>query len=85
MERRRKIRIGNELVDVVEMPLSGSSAEHWNEYVLTDGSVIRVKTVVTEILKVEGKFDAEGNPQYVIRSTQIVSVSASDRARRPET
>ena len=58
-----------------------TGAEHWNEYLLTDGSVIRLKTVVTDILKVVGKFDAEGNPVYVVKAANVVAVSASDRAK----
>jgi len=81
-ERRRKL-LGPDgtTVDAIELPFQ-TGAEHWNEYLLHDGSVVRLKTVVTEIFKIEGKFDAEGNPQYVLKSTQIVSLSPSDRARQ---
>lgn len=61
-----------------------TGAEHWNEYLLTDGSVVRLKAVVTEILKVDGKFDNEGNPVYVVKSANVVTVSASDRAREKQ-
>lgn len=83
MERRRKERLpdGRE-IDVIEMPFQ-TGAEHWNEYVVNDGTVIRLKTVVTDILKVEGHFDASGNPAYFLRSSQVVSVSPSDRAKKP--
>ena len=81
-ERRRKVRINDEDVDAAEMPFQ-NVAEHWNEYLLNDGSVIRLKSVVTEILKLEGKYDADGNPQYLIKSAQVVSVSGSERARKP--
>jgi hypothetical protein len=82
MERRRKIPAADgSLLDAIEMPFQ-TGAEHWNEYLLHDGSVVRVKTVVTEVYRIEGKYDAEGNPQYVLKSTQIVSLSPSDRARQ---
>jgi hypothetical protein len=81
-ERRRKIRVGDQDVDALEMPFQ-NVAEHWNEYLLNDGSVLRLKSVVTEILKLDGKYDAEGNPQYLIKSAQVVSVSGSDRPRKP--
>lgn len=81
-ERRREIRVGNESIDAIEMPFQ-TGAEHWNEYIIHDGSVLKLKTVVTEILKLDGKFDAEGNPVYIIKSTNVVAVSASDRARKP--
>jgi hypothetical protein len=83
VERRRKERLpdGRE-VDTIEMPFT-TGAEHWNEYLVNDGSVIRLKTVVTDILKVEGQYDADGNPAYFVKSSQVVSVSPSERARKP--
>ena len=81
-ERQQKVRIGDEDVDALEMPYQ-NIAEHWNEYLLNDGSVLRLKSVVTSILKLVNRYDVEGNPQYLVKSAQIVSVSASDRARKP--
>lgn len=82
-ERRRTIDFNGQQADALEMPFQ-TGAEFWNEYVLHDGSVIRLKSVVTEILKLEDKFDAEGNPIYLLKSTNIVSISPSDRARKPK-
>jgi len=79
---RRKVLLGNEEVDALEMPFQ-NVAEHWNEYLLQDGSVLRLKSVVTDILKLEGRYDGDGNPHYLVKSAQVVSVSASDRARKP--
>lgn len=68
----------------MEMPFQ-NVAEHWNEYLLNDGSVVRLKSVVTEILRVVDKYDNEGNPLYMVKAAQVVSVSPSDRAKRPRT
>lgn len=81
-ERQRKVRLGDEDVDALEMPYQ-NIAEHWNEYLLNDGSVLRLKSVVTSILKLVDRYDGEGNPQYLVKSAQVVSVSASDRSRKP--
>lgn len=82
-ERRKKVRLApNEPeIDALEMPFQ-NVAEHWNEYLLHDGSVLRLKSVVTDVLKLVDRYDAEGNPQYVVKSAQVVSVSASDRAKK---
>ena len=60
-ERRRKERLpdGRE-VETVEMPFTAGT-EHWNEDVVNDCSIVRLKTVVTDILKLD-EFDANGNP-----------------------
>lgn len=83
-ERRRKIRLpGGETVDAAEVPFQ-TGAEHWNEYVLQDGTVLKLRTVTTEILRVEGQFDNDGNPVYILKSTNVLAVSAPDSLRRRE-
>lgn len=80
-ERKKQIPTPNGPLDVTEMPFQ-TGGEHWNEYLLSDGSVLRLKAVVTEILRVDGKKDAEGNPVYIVKSANVVAVSASDRAKK---
>lgn len=48
--------------------------EDWSEYQLTTGPVIRVKTVVTDVAELVGEKDSEGNPVYVVRSTNVIRV-----------
>lgn len=48
--------------------------EDWNEYQLLDGTVIKLKTVVTDIVKIPGERDQDGNQVYQVRSTNIVRV-----------
>ncbi len=59
-----------------------SSGEHWNEYLLDDGSVMRIKLVATSALRVDDMFDDEGNPVYVVQSTNVMNVSASEDLRK---
>ena len=77
-QKKRKIPTpdGRE-VDAVFMPFQ-QGAEHWNEYLVDDGTVVRIKLVVTEILKVEGEYDQQGNPIYVVQSTSVMSVNAPE-------
>lgn len=56
--------------------------EDWNEYQLMDGTVIKMKLVVSEILRVEGVYDAEGNPAYRIKSTNLPVVKSPDALKR---
>lgn len=82
MERKRRIDVpGIGEKDVTEVGFR-SSGEHWNEYLLDDGSVIRLKLVATEVLRVDGEFDPEGNPAYFVKSTNVVNVSAPEDLRR---
>lgn len=65
-----------ELVDIK------TSKEPLNVYELADGSVISLKTVVTEIWRVDGVWDQEGNPLYVVKSGNIASTTAPEDLRR---
>ena len=77
MERRRQIRLPNgDLVDATEIG-HRTTGEHWSEYLLDDGTVARLKLVVTNVYRVEGQRDAKGQPVYVIESTNVVSISAT--------
>lgn len=65
-----------------ELVLVQETREQWNQYQLEDGSTLRLKTVATEIYRVEGEYDQEGNPVYVIKSANILSVIAPEELKR---
>jgi hypothetical protein len=51
-----------------------SSTEPWGDLVLSDGSKLRVKTVVISVARVDSHRDPEGNPVYFIKSQPVVSM-----------
>jgi hypothetical protein len=61
-----------------------TGGEHWNEYLIEDGSVLKVKLVATEIIKVDGEYDDQGNPLYALHSTQVVVVDSPEDLQRGE-
>jgi hypothetical protein len=61
-----------------------TGAEHWNEYLVDDGTVIRVKLIATEIVKVDGYWDPQGNPLYAVGSTNLSVVSSPDHLKKKE-
>ena len=56
--------------------------EDWNEYQLMDGSHLRLRLVLSEVLRVEGEYDAEGNPIYVAKSGNVLTVRAPDNLKK---
>ena len=38
--------------------------------------------IMTDVIKVENEYDAEGTPVYVLKSTMISSVSAPEELRK---
>ena len=67
--------------DVVLMDILKSD-ERLSEYEVDDGSQIRLKTVVTEIWRVENEYDADGNPLYVVKAQGMMSVIAPDNLKQ---
>jgi hypothetical protein len=81
---RRKVQAGpgGPLVDAELIDVQQAN-EQWSQYLLADGTVIKLKVVVTEVWKVIGTYDNDGNPQYIVRSGNIVTVNAPDELRKP--
>lgn len=80
--RKRKLRTddGQEIEATVMTFQEGG--EHWNEYLVADGTLVRIKLVATEVLRLDGQYDPEGNPLYLVRSTNVTHVSAPDDLRK---
>jgi hypothetical protein len=82
-ETKKKLPLFGFEVDVSDVPIV-KAEEHFNQYVLEDGSVLRVKNVATSMLRVEGQFLPDGSPIYIVVATPAVSVESSPLKRSPE-
>ena len=65
----------NELKTLEKYPVEiVSSREPWNIYKIAEtGEIIRVKLIVTDVFRVRGRYDADGEPYYVIQSGSLIS------------
>lgn len=81
---RRKIPVGRagELKEAELIEIRQGN-EHWNDYLLDDGSVVKMKTVVSQVWRLVGEYDGEGNPVYIVRSSNVLTVTAPDNLRQP--
>ena len=79
--RKIKIHFKGQEVDAETVEVA-QAQERWNEYLLDDGTTLKVKIVLANIYRVEGQYDAEGNPVYITHSTQVVSVNAPQELRK---
>ena len=84
MNRKTRVRLpdGRE-VDAIELGFQ-TGGEHWNDYVLDDGSVVKIKLVLTSVVRLEGEYDASGAPVYLAQSTNVMAVSPPDALRKKE-
>ena len=71
-------QLGNMVTgDLVEVEVS---TERFSEITLADGTRIKIKPVVVEAIRVDGQYDNEGNPMYVLQTSNVVSVSHVDKS-----
>ncbi len=82
MSDKIKINFGNEIVEASPVGINQAS-EHFNQYFLDDGTVLRMKLVATKVFRVEGRYDQDGNPVYFVQSTNVLSADAPSSLRRP--
>jgi len=63
-----------------ERPVEGEEidfdplAEKWNEYRLSDGTLIKLKLVISRIVRIE-EYNEQGEPIYIISSQNVLSAT----------
>ena len=58
-----------------------AAGEHFNEYLLDDGVILRIKLVLTDVWKAKEAYDSYGNPLYLTVQLPVVAVDAPDELR----
>jgi hypothetical protein len=82
--RKKKVPLSDgRVIEGTIMPFQ-TAGEHWNEYLVDDGTVVRIKLVVKEIVRLDGEYDARGDPLYTVESTNVSAISAPEDLRRSE-
>lgn len=61
------------------------STEKWSEFTLEDGTVFRIKPNIVRAVRVDGEYDADGNPAYVLQAQPTVMVMKVDEKLRKKT
>ncbi len=61
---------------------ANQSNEYWNQYLLEDGTILKLKTVVMNIARLNEAYTPEGDPVYVVKSSNIVTTTCPDALRK---
>lgn len=80
--RRTRLQYGDKEHDAWELDFDVEK-EDWNIYVVEDGTRLRMKVIVTKLVRIEGQYDEDGNPVYLVKSGNMVVASAPDHLRDP--
>ncbi|MFA6600827.1 MAG: hypothetical protein WCU74_07450 [Candidatus Omnitrophota bacterium] len=81
-EDKVTINFGGRQVEAAPVDVNQSS-EKWNEYLLEDGTVLKMKLILKKVLRVDNEFDGEGNPVYVMQSTNVNTITAPKHLKKP--
>lgn len=83
-ERRKTVRVrgGKSLEGTVVEVIQ--SIERFSEIDLEDGTILKMKPVVTEVIRINNQWDKDGNPAYSVSSTNILVVVESPKELRKE-
>ena len=60
-----------------------AKSENWQQYELEDGSIVKLKVVLLDVLRLEGEYnDATNEPIYQVMAQQLVTVVVPDALKR---
>ncbi len=79
-EIKKKLPLFGHEIDVSDVPVK-KPEENFTRYELEDGSVIKVKNVLTSVLRVDNQWLPDGSPVYIVLATPVVSVETSTLKR----
>ncbi len=57
-----------------------AKGEHWNHYSLEDGSTLKLKVVLLDVVRLEGVYN-NGNPVYQFAAQQIIGIDAPEELK----
>ncbi len=56
--------------------------EGFNSYILGDGTRLKLKTVVLEIVRMDNEFNSAGEPIYLVKAQQAVTAIVPDSLKK---
>ena len=74
MAEKSKYPFDGKQVEGESVPFTVPEGENWTAYHLADGSIVRAKIVMSEIVRLD-KYDDKGNPIYLFNAQQVVNVA----------
>jgi hypothetical protein len=60
------------------------SSEKWNTYALLDGTSLKLKVVLADVVRVDGQYAPNGDPLYTVNATIVAATNAPEHLRKKE-
>ena len=79
--KKVELKVGDKIVEGTLVDFE-TLREEYNSYKLSDGSIVRMKTVVTSIIRTE-EFAPTGEPIYIVNSQNVLVADVPDELKKP--
>lgn len=79
--KKVELKIGDKTVEGILVEFE-TLREEYNSYKLSDGSTIRMKSVVTNIIRTQ-EFTPSGEPVYIVNSQNVVVADVPEHLKKP--
>jgi hypothetical protein len=56
--------------------------EGWNIYILHDGTKLKMKSIVSQVVRLESLYGADGQPIYLVQASNIVNTDAPENLKK---
>jgi hypothetical protein len=56
--------------------------EGWNIYKLQDGTTLKLKTVISSIIRLKGEYDGAGNPVYLVNAAPAIAADSPEKLKK---
>jgi hypothetical protein len=81
---KRKVNLGGQEFMAEEVEFQADSPEAWSSYALHDGTRLKLKVVLADVLRVDNQYAANGDPLYTVNATIVASTNAPEHLRKKE-
>jgi hypothetical protein len=79
---KRKVNLGGQEFMGEEVEFEAESAEKWNLYALHDGTTLKLKAVLADVLRLEGQYSPNGDPLYTVNAQIIVATNVPENLKK---
>jgi hypothetical protein len=81
MGQTRKIQFQGREVTAHEVAFE-SSGEAFSHYQLEDGTSLKMKIVLLDVMRLEGEYSENGDPVYIFSAHQLTGIQAAEDLKK---
>ena len=81
LAKERKVQYKDKEVTALTLEFE-SKAEGWSQYLLEDGTTIKMKVILLDAKRIVDEYSEDGNPVYQVQAHYILGIDAPDNLKK---